>query len=426
MTRRRVVITGLGLMTACGKGWRPYWKAVLEGQSHIRYLSTISLNGFPAKLAGEIIDFNPADFVKQRKSLKLMSREIQLAIAAAQLAIEDSGIALSDETRDRFGISMGTGIINNDLDEVGVGIRNGIDEQGTFQMQKFGQDGIRSLYPLWLLKYLPNMPACHVSIAHGLRGPSNTITTSSAASTQAIGEAFQIIERGDADMMLAGGTDSKLNAMGISRFHLLSLLSHHNHVPEKAYCPFDERHDGIVLGEGAGLVVLEDLEHAHHRGARIYGEIAGYGSSSDFNYDPRSTEDFNGKKLAMTRALDNAHADIADIDFLLANGSGIPQEDILEANAIQSVFEGSLGRLRVTGTKPITGHLIYGAGGVELAAALLALDQGAIPPLANFVKPDPACDLPFVKEKAEVFESRSFIFNSFGLAGQNASLVVRK
>ena len=425
-SNRRVVVTGLGLITPCGQGWAPYWKAVLDGQSSIRHLTSLSLNGFPVKLAGEIRDFDPARYVKQKKSLKLMSREIQLAIAASQLALEDAGLVLSENDRERFGISIGTGIINNDLDEVGIGIRNGFDENGQFSMTKFGQDGIRALYPLWLLKYLPNMPACHISIAHGLRGPSNTVTTSAAAGAQAIGEAFRIIERGDADLMLAGGTDSKINAMGISRFNLLNLLSHRNHVPGKTYCPFDRLHDGIILGEGAGLVVLEELEHAKKRGASIYGELTGYGSSSDFNYDPRMSEDFTGKRMAMTRAMDDAGVEDEDIDFLFANGSGIPQEDVQEASAVRHVFGKSLDRLRVTATKPITGHLIYGAGGVEMAAALLALKENVIPPLVNLENPDPDCNLPFVTEAPETRKVRAFLFNSFGFGGQNASLVVKK
>ena len=413
-------------MTPCGKGWGPYWQSALSGQSSIRNISSLSVNGFPAKFAGEILDFNPAEFVKQRKSLKLMSREIQLAIAASHLAIEDSLIALDDHDRDRFGISLGTGIINNALDEMGVSIRNGMDADGVFSMTKFAQDGIRSLYPLWLLKYLPNMPACHVSIIFGLRGPNNTITTSSAAGTQAVGEAFRIIERGDADLMLAGGTDSKINALGMARFHSLGLLSSQNHCPETAYRPFDERHDGIFLGEGAGLVLLEEWEHAKKRGAKIYGEIVGYGSASDFNRDPRSTEDFTGKRLAMLGALNDASTSPSEIDFLIANGSGIPTEDIQEAEAVQSVFGNSLGRLRVTGVKPITGHLINGAGGVEIAAATLALQNGLIPPIANLETPDPACDLPFIQTKPDILEAETCLFNSFGFGGQHASLVVRK
>jgi len=426
MSRRRVVITGLGLMTPCGQGWEPYWDAVIKGQSHIKYLSSFTSNDSPSKLAGQILDFDPQDYIKQRKSLKVMSREIQLAVASSQLAIKDAVIDLESINLQRFGISIGTGIINNDLDEMGVAIRNARTDEGQFSMSKFGKEGIRSLYPLWLLKYLPNMPACHISIFHGLQGPSNTVTTSSAAGTQAIGEAFRVIQRGDADLMLCGGTDSKINAMGISRFQLLGLLSYGKNDPEKAYCPFDERRDGLVLGEGAGLVILEERSHAVQRGARIYGEIAGYGTSSDFNYDPRSTEDSQGKCLAMRRALEEASMEPKEIDFLLANGSGIPQEDIQEASAVHSVFEGAIGKLRVTAVKPITGHLVHGSGGVEFTAALQALNSNRIPAIANLESPDPSCDLPFVTENSESCSANSFLLNSFGFGGQNACMVVRK
>ncbi|MBI3313220.1 MAG: beta-ketoacyl-[acyl-carrier-protein] synthase family protein [Candidatus Omnitrophica bacterium] len=427
MSKRRVAITGLGLLTPCGRGWQPYWQDLLDSRSSIRRISSFQLNGFPSKYAGEILDFDPAVYIKQRKLLKVMSRDIQFSVGASQLAIEDAFLKLDQIDRSRFGISLGVGIINNDLDEIGVGIRSGLDGQGQFQMDKFGQDGIRALFPLWFLKYLPNMPACHISIAHGLHGPSNTITTSSAASTQAIGEAFLTIQRGDADLMLAGGADSKINAMGISRFHMLGLLSQSGSAAaDFSYCPFDKRHDGMVLGEGSGLLVIEELEHARKRGAKIYGEIVGYGSSSDFNYDPRSIEDFNGKKLAMTRALHNAEMEPREIDFLMANGSGIPSEDIQEARAVESVFQDAVQDLKITATKPITGHLVYGAGGVEMAGALLALDRGIIPPIAHFESPDPECDLPFVKSRPQSEELDSFLFNSFGFGGQNASLAVRK
>lgn len=427
MTYRRVAITGLGLLTPCGQGWKPYWQAALDIQSHIRFLSAAPQGQrTPVRMVGEICGFDPSEYIKQRKSLKVMSREIQLAVAASYLAVEDSGIKLEEVDRSRFGISLGTGVINNDLDEISVGIQKGFDDDGKFQMTKFGQEGVRSLFPLWFLKYLPNMPACHVSIAHGLQGPSNTVTTSAAAGAQAIGEAFHVIQRGDADFMIAGSTDSKINAMGISRFQLLGLLADESAHPEKAYRPFDKRHNGVVLGEGAGLLVLEEWEHARKRGAHIYGELAGYGSSSDFNYNPSITEDFTGKKLAMSRALGDAQLDASDIDFLVANGSGIPMDDIQEAQAIRTVFQSSLNSLRVTNVKPITGHLVYGSGGVEIGAALLALRDGVIPAVANLEKPADHCELPFVMEKPAYTLTRSFLFNSFGFGGQNASLVVRK
>ncbi len=426
MNSRRVAITGIGLVTPCGTGWKPYWEATLESKSHIGFLSPAQPEELPMNIAGKISDFDPAVFIKQRKSLKVMSREIQLGVAASYLALEDSGLKLDGVDRSRCGISLGTGIINNDLDEIGAGIQKGFDESGKFQMTKFGQEGVRALFPLWFLKYLPNMPACHISIAHGFSGPSNTVTTSSAAGGQAIGEAFHVIQRGDADLMLAGSTDSKINAMGISRFHLLGLLSQECTNPTQAYRPFDQKHSGVILGEGAGLLLLEEWEHARKRGAHIYGELAGYGSSSDFNYNPAITEDFAGKKFAMTRALHDAQMESKEIDFLVANGSGIPMDDAQEALAIRNVFTSSLGNLRVTNVKPITGHLVYGSAGVEIGAALLALRDGVIPAVTNLEKPDETCELPFVMEKPEYTMTRTFLFNSFGFGGQNASLIVRK
>lgn len=425
MAERRVVITGIGLISPCGIGWRPFWDSALRGVSHIRSFQSLALNGFPSKLAGEILDFNPKDYIKKRKMLKVMSREVQIAIAASQLAFEDAGLAVEDSHRERFGVSLGTGIINNELDEMGVGIKSACNENGEFELEKFGSDGIRSLFPLWFLKYLPNMPACHISIARGLKGPSNTLTTSSAAGAQAVGEAFRVIERGDADVMIAGSTDSKINGMGISRFHLLGLLSRTKRAPEKAYTPFDEQHDGIILGEGAGLLILEEFERAKARGAKIYAEVAGYGCSSDYNYDPRSTSDFKGKQLAMKRALEDASVAPGELDSLVAYGSGVPQEDIQEARAIQSVFSSATGRLKITGLKPVAGHLVYGSAGVEIAAAALSLSENLTPPLANFQSPALDCDLPFVKDKPEE-GTKSCLFNSFGFGGQNASLVFKK
>lgn len=426
MKERRVVITGLGLMTPCGQGWKSYWQAVLTGTPHISEISGFSLNGYPFKYAGEIKNFEPRDFVKQRKSLKVMSREIHLAIAASSLAVADAGLDLEHIDLWRFGISLGAGVINTELDEIGVGVRNGFSENGEFDLKKFGQSGIRSLFPLWFLKYLPNMPACHISITFGLHGPSNTITTSSAAGAQAIGEAFHLIQRGDADLMLAGSTDSKLNAMGISRFHLLNLLSQRQDASGTSYCPFDEKHDGIILGEGAGLVILEEYEHARRRGACIYGEMAGYGSSSDFNADPRTGEDSLGKQLAIKKALEDAEVAAEEIGFVCANGSAIPQEDRQEAFAIRENFRGSAERVLVTGVKPVSGHMIYGSGGVEFSAAALALQNQTVPGLINLKNPAKDCPLNFVMGGARKISSRYALFNSFGFGGQNAALVIKK
>jgi len=426
MSQRQVVITGIGLVTPAGIGLEAYWNAVIGGQSQIRFLGDSSSEPLALSMAGVISDFKPETFVAQRKQLKLMSREIQLAVAASHLALQDANLKTDPAHSFRYGISLGAGVLNTDVDEMSSGIRASMDAQGRFDIKKFGEEGMRALYPLWFLKYLPNMPACHVAMAHGFQGPSNTVTTSSAAATQAIGEAMRVIRRGDADVMLAGGTDSKINPMGISRFKLLGLFSRTMDSHQKSYCPFDERHDGLILGEGAGLLVLEDKEHALKRGARIYGEILGYGDASDYNYDPRQSEDYEGKRLAMKRALEQSSVDSKDVDFIIANGSGIPHEDDLESMAIGVLFEDSFGKLSVTGVKPITGHSVYASGGIEIAAGLLALRDKVIPPLANFVKPSSHCHLPIVKAVVPREDADLFLFNSSGFGGQNASLVVHR
>ena len=425
-SKRRVVITGFGVITSCGNGWEPYWDAALHGRSAIRSSESLGLNSNSFKYAGMLADFDPKQFIENRKSIKLMSREIQMAVAASRLALRDAKLAPESYDPTRIGVTLGTGVLNNDLDEIGIGLRNGLDENGHFSMTKFGQDGIRSLFPLWFLKYLPNMPACHISVANQLRGPSNTVTTSSAASTQAIGEAYRVIERGDADIMLAGGSDSKLNAMGVSRFQLLELLSVRDEFPEKVYCPFDKKHDGIVLGEGSGILVLESLESAKKRGAMIYSEIAGYGSSSDFNYDPRDTDDFTGKRVAIRRALEDASIEPADVDVIVANGSGIPQEDIQESLAVHSFYASTFKKLHVTAVKPVTGNLIYGTGSVEAVIAALTTHKGQVPPVANLKDPAPECSLPFVRDMAKSCDVKVSVLNTFGFGGQNASLVFKK
>ena len=426
MNSRRVVISGIGMVSPAGIGLEPYWKAVLAADSKIEPRQALAPDAEPLNGYGRIPDFKPEDFIQQRKQLKVMSREIQLAVAASGLALHDAAFKAEAQESWRCGISLGAGVLNTDLDEISAGIRASMDANGEFSLNRFGREGMRALFPLWFLKYLPNMPACHVAIAHGFRGPSNTLTTSAAAGAQAIGEACRVIRRGDADLMLAGGTDSKINPIAISRFRLLGLLSKRSEFSPKAYCPFDARHDGLFLGEGAGFLVLEEHGHALSRGAKIYGEILGYGDSSDFNPDPRAAQDDTGKRLAMTRALAESHLDADDVDFILANGSGVPHEDDQEARAIHSLFERRFGELLVTGVKPITGHGVYAAGGIEIAAGLLALRDGVIPPLANFEHPAPACDLPIVKDKGMPRVARSFLFNSFGFGGQNACLAVRR
>lgn len=412
MSERRVVITGVGIVSACGLGYEPLWQSAVSGKSAIRLLPEFAVNGSPVRVGGEVPNFQPSDFVKERKSLKVMSRDIRLAVAASTLAVKDAGLVLDAVDSTRAGVTLGAGLINNELDELGLGIRESLDSEGRFQIKRFGRDGLRALYPLWLLKYLPNMPACHISMAHRLKGPSNTLMTSSTGGLQAIGEALRTIQRGDTDVMLAGATDSKLNPVGLSRLHLLGILSTNGHEPSEAYRPFDRRRDGVVVGEGAGIFVLEEREHALRRGARIYGEILGYGTH------------FDREGQAVKKALEEAGRDVDEIGFVHAHGSGIPEEDISEARLITGIFQNGSRRVPVTATKSVTGHWMDASGMSEMAVALLSLERELIPPVANLEEPDPECDLNFVIGGAKALGARTFLLHAVGLGEQSAAVIV--
>lgn len=410
MMRRRVVISGIGTLTACGTGYDPLWEAALAGRSAVRELSDFSSNGSPIRIGGEIRNFEPGDFIPSKKSLKVMSRNIQLAVAASLLAVQDAGIQTGHFDPKRAGVLLGAGLINNELDELGESIQQSFNAEGRFDLRLFGRDGIRTLYPLWLLKYLPNMSACHLSIIHSFKGPNNTLMTSSTGALQAVGEAFRIIERDDADLMLAGAGDSKINAVGLSRFRLLGILSQKNYFPQEAYCPFDRRRDGVVIGEGAGIFVLEERQHALKRGARIYGEILGYGAT------------LFSQEWPIRRVLEESGRDSKDFGFIHAHGSGIPKEDIEEAKVLGKFFRNGTKEIPVTASKSLTGHLVDASGTSELSLSLLALQRKLIPPVANLKEPDPACDLHFVMKKPELLKRRTVLIQSLGFGGQSAAL----
>jgi 3-oxoacyl-[acyl-carrier-protein] synthase II len=411
-SKRRVVITGIGALSAAGVGHEALWRSALEGRSAIRELSDFASDASPVKVGGEAREFKAENFVKNRKSLKLMSRDIQLAVAASSLAIQDSGIVLEASDRTRAGITLAAGLINNELEELGVGIKKSLDPEGHFQLKRFGREGIQALYPLWLLKYLPNMPACHISILHGLKGPSNTLMTSSTGGVQAVGEACRVIERDDADVMLAGACDSKINPIGLSRLYLSGVLSKKNHTPATVYRPFDRERDGIVVGEGAALFVLEERQHALKRGAKIYGEILGFSA--------RAHSDIP----SIQQALEECEKTPGEVDFIHANGSGIPEEDVFEAESLERVFGSRIDETPVTATKSITGHLIDASGAPELCLALLALKRKVIPPVVNLEVPDPRCPLHFVKGKPLARPVRTVLLHAFGLGAESATLVV--
>ena len=410
--RKRVVITGLGAITALGEGVTPLWNAVLEGRSGIGSLGFE--NGWKP-LGASIQAFQPEKYITQKKAIKVMARDIQLAVAGASLALEDAGVKNLNMSRDRIGVIVGSGVLNHELDELAYSIQSSMGDDGKLDLKKFGEEGISNLFPLWLLKYLPNMPACHISILFDLQGPNNTITTGVSAGIQAVGEAMRIIERGAADLMLAGGAESKVNAVGLSQYRILGMLSESSAGdPTKVYKPFDADSNGLVIGEGAGFLVLESLEHAKKRNAKIYAEIVGFGSSSA-----------SGRKIAMRAALKESAVLPEELDYIQACGLGLTKEDTLEAEAIEGVFNGSSPRLRVSASKPVMGFTGFAAGAIDLIISTLALKSQTIPPTMNFNKPTHPWGFEIVKGEPARQKIKNVMTNTCGLNGQSVAIVTR-
>ena len=411
---KRVVITGLGAITALGEGAVPLWQAVLEGRSAIDFVDFESGSEKWKSIGALIRDFVPEKFVTQRKALKVMARDIQLAVAGASLAMEDAGTKNLGYDPERFGVIVGSGVLNHELDELSYSVQNSLNQEGGLDLNRFGYDGLSALFPLWLLKYLPNMPACHISILFDLRGMNNTLTTGPSAGLQAVGEAFRIIQRGDADLMLAGGAESKLNPVGLSQYKILGVLSDSEKDPKKNYRPFDASSNGLVVGEGAGFLVLEELEHAKKRGAKIYAEITGFGSSYA-----------RGHRIAMQAAMKEAQLTVKEISYMQASGIGIAAEDRLEAQAIHELFNGAGRQLHVSASKPITGFTGFSSGALDLILSTLALKNQTIPAVMNFNRTEKEWGFEIVKGSAVSKKFEYAMTNSSGFNGQTVSVITK-
>jgi len=432
---RRVVITGLGAISPLGLTVEEMWQGLCEGKCGIGPITAFDPVGFSCKIAGQVPDFKIQKFVPKshRKAVKLMSRDIELAVVAAKEAFESSGLVTKgiDESNinvdpTRMAINLGAGLISCDLVELGPAIEKSITE-GAFDIHKWGRDGLEAITPLWLLKYLPNMLACHIGIIHDIQGPSNTITCGEAAGQLAIGEACDVISRGSADIALAGGGEAKVNPIVMLRQCLLKrAVSGGGDCPASACRPFDADAKGSVFGEAAAMVILESLEAAQSRDAKIYAEIAGFGSSNSINPEYEHIEaDGNGIRIAIEKALADAGIGADELDLIIPHGTAIAVDDLAEATALQSVLGKAATRPAVLPTKSMLSHTGAASGALDVVVATKAMTEGKIPAAKNCEKKAAGCDLNIVRQTQQA-NIRYALCCSYTFGGQTAAVVLKK
>jgi 3-oxoacyl-[acyl-carrier-protein] synthase II len=408
-TDRRVVITGLGVVTPVGNTVETFWKNLTEGRSGIRKIQAFDTSDYDCQIAGEVRDFDPKNFFNNFKDARRTDRFTQLAMAAAKMSMQDSGIELDRVNRDRFGVLVSSGI---------GGLKT-LEDQHNILMNK----GPSRVSPFTIPMLISNMASGLISMEFGLRGPNMCIVTACATSNNAIGESWRIIKFGDADAFLAGGSEASIVSIGLAGFSAMKALSRRNDEPERASRPFDRDRDGFVMSEGAGVLVVEELEHAKARGAKIYCELSGYGLSADAYHITAPPEDGEGAVRAIKLALEHARISPEKVDYINAHATSTGIGDICETRAIKTVFGDYAHKVAISSTKSMTGHCLGGAGAVEMAACALAIRDGVIPPTINLENPDPECDLDYTPNVAREKKVRVAVNNSFGFGGHNATLV---
>lgn len=412
MFERRVVVTGIGAVSPLGHDYVSSWDGLKNGRSGIGLIERIDTEQFPCKIAGEVKGFDPRPFYKNPKDARRSDRYAQLAIAAAKMALDDSGMDPEKVDRTRVGVMVGSGI----------GGLSTLVEQHSVLMQK----GPSRVSPFVIPMMISNISTGMISMEYGFGGPNMSIVTACATANNSVGEAWRIIKFGDADAVLAGGSEASIEEMGLAGFSNMRALSTRNDEPERASRPFDIDRDGFVMGEGAGVVMLEEYEHAKKRGAQIYAELAGYGVSADAHHLSAPSPDGSGPARAMTMAMNHAGLNPEDITYLNAHGTSTPLGDIAETRAIKVAFgEAAKNGLAVSSTKSMTGHLLGAAGAVELMACVMAIREGVIPPTINLENQDPECDLDYVPNEAREVKVTAALSNGFGFGGHNASLLVK-
>ncbi len=409
--KRRVVVTGVGLVTPLGTGTEKTWEGLLNGRSGIGPITRFDASAHASQIAAEVKDFEPSDWF-EKKQAKTLDHFVQYGIAAAELAIQDSELTLTEELSERVGVITGCG----------MGGLPTIEEYHGVLMDR----GPRRITPFFIPRVIPNMPSGHISMRFDAKGPNLSLSTACAAGTHAVGEAFRHIAFGDCDVAITGGTESVICPLAVGGFASMKALSTRNDDPEHASRPFDLERDGFIIAEGAGMIVLEELEAAQARGAKIYAEMIGYGQSSDAYHIAAPPENGEGAVRCMAMALKNAQLNPEDIDYINAHGTSTPLNDRCETTAIKTVFGDHASRLAISSTKSMTGHMLGGAGGIESAFTALTLHHQCAPPTMNLENPDPACDLDYVPNTAREMNIRAAMSNSFGFGGTNGVIIMKR
>lgn len=410
MEKRRVVVTGVGAVTPLGNDVETTWKGIIEGRSGIGPLTRVNAEEYPAKVAAQINDFNPESFM-DRKDARKMDRFTQYAVASALMAVEDAKLTITDENANRIGVWIGSGI--------------GGMETFEEQYEIFQKRGYRRVSPFFVPMLIPDMATGQVSITLGAKGFNSCTVTACATGTNSIGDAFKVIQRGDADAMITGGAEAPITKMSVAGFCANTALST-NPDPKTASRPFDKNRDGFVIGEGAGIIVLEELEHALARGAKIYAEIVGYGATGDAYHITAPAPGGEGGARAMKMAINDAGLNIEEIDYINAHGTSTEYNDKFETLAVKEVFGVHAYKLAISSTKSMTGHLLGAAGGIEAIFTVLAMKDSILPPTINYETADPECDLDYVPNTARQKEIKAAMSNSLGFGGHNATIVFKK
>ena len=409
MTKRRVVVTGLGLITPVGIGVAESWANIINGQSGIGKITKFDCSAFPSQVAGEVKNFDPLAYIPP-KDARRMDTFIQFGIAAGIEAFKDSGIEVNDSNSERIGVSVGSGI----------GGINLIESTG----EVFDEGGVRKVSPFFIPGTIINMISGNLSIMLNLKGPNVSIVTACTTGTHSIGDAARMIEYGDADVMLAGGSEAAITELSVAGFSSAKALSSRNDDPKTASLPWDRDRDGFVIGEGAGVMVLEEYEHAKQRGAKIYAELSGYGMSADAYHI--TAPNMDGPRRSIVNALKNAHVNTDNVQYINAHGTSTPLGDLNETNAIKASFGNYAKNLVVNSTKSMTGHLLGGAGGIESVFTVLAIHNQISPPTINIFNQDPECDLDYCANEARPMKIEVALKNNFGFGGTNGSLVFKR